>query len=63
MYLSEQARHYESNTMVGEQVKNLYTPRWDQPFNSFNGRLALSLPGGPVPLPRGHKGVVSAAAE
>ncbi|KAJ7824535.1 hypothetical protein B0H14DRAFT_3728435 [Mycena olivaceomarginata] len=44
--VSEELRHYESNTVVREQVKNLYAPRPDRPFNSFNGGPALSIPGG-----------------
>jgi hypothetical protein len=53
---SEQARHYESNTVVREQVKNLYAPRPDRPFNSFNGGPALSLPGGLSANHRGRRG-------
>ncbi|KAJ7705726.1 hypothetical protein B0H14DRAFT_3526262 [Mycena olivaceomarginata] len=52
--VTEQARHYESNTVVREQVKNLYAPRRDRPFNSFNGGPALSLPGGATSFPRGR---------
>jgi hypothetical protein len=50
----EQARYYESNTVVREQVKNLYAPRPDRPFNSFNGGPALSLPGGSSGARRGR---------
>jgi hypothetical protein len=50
----EQTRHYESNTVVREQVKNLYAPRRDRPFNSFNGGPALSLPGGASAPRRGR---------
>jgi hypothetical protein len=59
----EQARHYESNTVVREQVKNLYAPRPDRPFNSFNGGPALSLPGGASTSRRGRGGRNTTIAE
>jgi hypothetical protein len=46
--------YYESNTIVREQVKNLYAPWLNRPFNSFNGGLALSLPGGSTTVCRGR---------
>ncbi|KAJ7894278.1 hypothetical protein B0H14DRAFT_3427046 [Mycena olivaceomarginata] len=54
--VSEQSRYYESNSVVREQVKNLYAPRPDRPFNSFNGGPALSLPGGTSGVRRGRIG-------
>ncbi|KAJ7817930.1 hypothetical protein B0H14DRAFT_3148033 [Mycena olivaceomarginata] len=50
----EQVRYYKSNTVICEQVKNLYAPRPDRPFNSFNGGPALGLPGGSSGSRRGR---------
>lgn len=52
--VTDQVRYYESNTVVREQVKNLYAPQLDRPFNSFNGGPALSLPGGATGARRGR---------
>ncbi|KAJ7315395.1 hypothetical protein DFH08DRAFT_1040110 [Mycena albidolilacea] len=51
----DQSRYYESNTIVREQVKNLYAPRADHPFNSFNGGPALEIPAGASSFARGRE--------
>ncbi|KAJ7794406.1 hypothetical protein B0H14DRAFT_2621908 [Mycena olivaceomarginata] len=54
--VSEQSQYYESNSVMREQVKNLYAPRPDRPFNSFNRGPTLSLPGGMSGVRRGRSG-------
>jgi hypothetical protein len=59
----EQTRYYKSNTVVREQVKNLYAPREDRPFNSFNSGPALSLPRGASSSRRRRSSSLAPSAE